>query len=136
MPAHNKEFPWLSYYKNYNFFENRMRKHSKVSDIRNITIGLYEIDLTNGNALRVFICECYSYDVAEYYETEENIGEVDVVIINSNWCSYTLDAKFHCLERKVGLFDISGFMAALNKEKYWEVMTDYEREKFTEKGWS
>lgn len=135
MPAHNKEFPWMSYYKNYSFFEERMAQHNKVSDVRNTGAGVYELNLVNGKAMKIFICECYSYDVAEYRETVENIGEIDAVIINSNWCSYTYNAKRHCLERGVGLFDISGFMAAINREKYWEYLTDSEREYFSKNGW-
>jgi len=135
MSAHNEKFPWLSYYKNYNFFEERMRSHSNVTDIRQIDLGFYEIKLTNENILRVFICECYSYDVAEYDETVQNLGEVNAIIINSNWCGYTLDAKFHCLQRKVGIFNIGGFMKAINRERYWEFLTDYERGRFIENGW-
>lgn len=131
MPGHSETFPWPSYYGNYSFFENRMRTHSKIQNLRHVDNGLYEIALTDGRTLRVFICECYSYDLAEYYETIENFGEVDAVIINSNWCGYTLDAKSHCLENNVGLFDIGGFMSALNRERFWEVMTDYEREQLS-----
>jgi hypothetical protein len=135
MTAHNDEFPWMSYYKNYNFFEDRIRRHSKVRDICMIDGGLYKIELQNGKLLKIFICECYSYDMVEYYETVENLGKVDVVVINSLWCSYTLEAKHYCMGHGIGLFDISGFMAALNREKYWEFLTDYEKESFTKRGW-
>lgn len=131
MPAHSETFPWPSYYGNYSFFENRIRTHSKVRSLSQIEKGLYEITLNDGRVLRVFICDCYSYDLAEYIETVENLGEVDAVIINSNWCGYTLDAKSHCIENQVGLFNISGFMSAINRERFWEVMTDYERKQLS-----
>ena len=131
MTAHNKTFPWSSYYGNYRFFEERMNSHGKVRDLREIDSGLYELILNDGRELRVFICECYSYDLAEYYETVENIGKVNAVIINSNWCGYTLDAKTHCMNNQVGLFDIRTFMSALNRERFWEVMTDYEKDQLS-----
>lgn len=93
MPAHNSEFPWLSYYKNYNFFEDRMREHSKVAGFRRINTGLYEMALTSGGILKVFICECYAFDDAAYYEVIENYGKVDAVVISSNWCSYYFETK-------------------------------------------
>lgn len=130
MPAHNKEFPWMSYYGNYKFFENRMVSHSKVYNIRNIGDSFYDIKLTDGEKLRVFICECYSFGLAEYYESVERLGELDAVIINSNWCGYSMDAKLHCREHEVGLFDISGFMAALNMKNFWEYLTKQEKEYF------
>lgn len=135
MSAHNDKFPWLSYYGNYNFFEQRMHEHSKVTSCREIKKGLYNIQLTNGKMLKVFICECYSFSTAEYVESCQNYGELDAVIISSNWCGYSLDLKYECMKKNVGVFDIRGFMAAINKMQFWEYMTDYEKEKFKEYGW-
>jgi len=105
-----------------------MRSHSKVSSIRETGEGLYVIDLVDRRTLVVFICECYSFGLAEYYESVENLGDLDAVVINSNWCGYTMDAKFHCQEQKVGLYDIKGFMAALNLKNHWEYLTKREKE--------
>jgi len=124
----------MSYYGNYKFFEDRMRSHNKVADIQNTGEGLYEIDHVDGRALIVFICECYSFGIAEYYESVENLGDLNAVIINSNWCGYTMEAKFYCQEHNVGLFDIKGFMAALNLRNYWEYLTEEEKEYLKESG--
>lgn len=134
MPAHNNSFPWMSYYGNYKFFEERIQSHSKVSSLRNTGDGSYEISLIDGRTLTAFICECYSYGMAEYYESVEKIGDLNAVIINSNWCGYSMDAKLHCREHNVGLFDIGGFMAALNIRNHWEYLTKYEKEYFEKKG--
>ena len=120
MPAHNTEFPWPSYYGNYTFFEERMAFHSRLLYIKPIGSGLYELTRSNGAIIRVFICECYSFGVAEYHEVVTKIGKIDAIIINSNWCGYSNDCKEHCRARKIGLFNIRDFMAALNIEKFWE----------------
>jgi hypothetical protein len=112
MPAHNDNFPWMSYYGNYNFFEQRMREHSKVNSI-----------------------ECYSFDTAEYVESCENYGPLQAVVISSNWCGYSLDVKRNCMSDQVGVFDTAGFMAAINRREYWTYLTEYERERFQENGW-
>jgi len=135
MPAHNDIFPWTSYYGDYKFFEDRMLSHSKVSNIQNAGDGLYEIDLVEGKVIKVFICECYSFGLAEYYESVRKLGKIDAVVINSNWCGYTIDAKRYCLEHGVGLFDIGGFMAALNTKNFWEYLTKQEEEYFENNGW-
>lgn len=135
MPARNENFPWMSHYGNYKFFEDRMHSHSKVNKICNIGQGFYQLDLYNGNVIKAFICECYSFGLAEYYESVERLGKLDAVIINSNWCGYTYEAKQHCLKNRVGLFDIQGFMAALNRDNFWECMTSQEKKYFEEKGW-
>ncbi|EPY7408850.1 hypothetical protein ABVL72_24260 [Klebsiella pneumoniae] len=135
MPAENNKFPWLSYYRNYNFFEQRMREHSKVVSCENINIGLYNIRLTNGKILKVFICECYAFGTAEYVESCENYGELNAVVISSNWCGYSLDIKRDCMQNNVGIFNIGGFMAAINRDMFWTYMTEYEKERFKEYGW-
>ncbi len=134
MPAYNKSFPWMSYYGNYRFFEKRMQSHDKVLNLENVGDGLYEIILIDGRTLKIFICECYSYGMAEYYESVEKLGHLDAVIINSIWCGYTMEAKFHCREQNVGLFDIGGFMAALNRTNYWDYLTEQEKEYLKKKG--
>ncbi len=68
MPAHNNDFPWLSYYGHYRFFEERMAAHNKVSGIQQVDVGLYDLTRNNGSVIRVFICDCYSFGVAEYHE--------------------------------------------------------------------
>jgi len=135
MPAHNKEFPWMSHYGNYNFFESKMREHSRVNSIKKINASLYHIERLDGATIKTFICDCYSFDVAEYIESCQELGELDAVIINSNWCGYTFDVKRHCMGKQVGIYDIGGFMAALNMPDYWKYLTGYEMEKFTENGW-
>jgi len=135
MPAHNDDFPWMSYYGNYKFFEQRMQEHSKVNSCTRIKPSLYSIDLTNKKKLKVFICECYSFGSAEYVESCENHGNIDAVIISSNWCGYSLELKRDCMGDKVGIFDVGGFMAAINKTEFWSHLTEYEKDKFKEYGW-
>lgn len=135
MPAHSETFPWPSHYGHYNYFESQMKKHGKVASLTAEVGGVYSLTRTQGDTLRVFICECYAFGVAEYMETVERLGDMDVVIINSAWCGYTPDAKFYCRESNVGLFKIGEFMGALNRDDYWRYLTDGEKEYFKKQGW-
>ncbi|WP_019217976.1 hypothetical protein [Legionella tunisiensis] len=135
MPAHNEDYPWMNYYGNYNFFEEGMQAHTNVETITKVNPSLYEIKLTDGRVIKTFICECYSFSITEYQELCERLGEINAVIINSNWCSYTLEVKRHCMNENVGIYDIRGFMAAINMKNYWQYLTESEKEKFKEKGW-
>lgn len=127
MPAYNDKFPWMSFRGNYKFFEDMMQNHNKVANIKSISDGLYDITLLDNRTLKVFICECYAYGIAEYYESVERLGHLDVVIINSNWCGYGMEVKLYCQRQHVGLFDIGGFMAALNIKDYWNYLTKEEK---------
>lgn len=135
MPAHENDFPWMSYYGKYNFFEQRMREHSKVNATISITPSLYHIELADDRVIRTFICECYSFDIAEYIEICQELGEIDAVVISSNWCGYSPSVKRHCMNEEVGVYNIRAFMAAINKKNYWEYLTEDEEEYFKENGW-
>jgi|SRR5690554_318109 len=135
MPAHKNNFPWMSYYGHYKFFEERMREHNKVKEVRHVNPSFYHIELKDGKVIKTFVCECYSFDVAEYIEVCQELGEVDAVVISSNWCGYSPGVKRYCMNRGVGVYDIRGFMAAINKRNYWEYLTEDEKEKFEENGW-
>lgn len=110
----------MSHYGNYNFFKRKIAIHSKVLDVKEIDAskGLYDIVQQN-RSLRVFICECYSFGVAEYEEALNYFENLDAIIINSMWCGYTPDVKDYCKEFKVGVFTISEFFGAINQINFW-----------------
>lgn len=134
MPAHSSVFPWPSYYGHFKFFEKMMRTHSDIRDVTALGDGVFELSRISGQILRVFVCECYSFGAAEYIETTENLNNLDAVIISSNWCGYTFDAKALGRAEKVGLFNIRGLMVALNKTEVWAYLDKFELEYFKKEG--
>lgn len=134
MSAYSESFPWPSHYGHFNFFEQRMQTHSRVRQFQTLGGGVYEVTRSDGTVLRVFICECYAYGMAEYMETVQNVGHVDAVIINSAWCGYTNDVKLECRKERVGVFKIAEFMGALNRQDFWDYLTADQAEYFREKG--
>src|SRR3546814_8456968 len=86
-------------------------------------------------SLRLFICECYAFGVADYIETTGKLGHLDLVIINSAWCGYSPDAKRYCRDESVGLFEIGELMGALPRADYWNYLTKRETDLFRKNGW-
>lgn len=134
MPAYSNVFPWPSYYGHFDFFEQRMRSHSRVHDLRALGNGRYQLIKVDGTSLEVFVCECYSFGAAEYLETTSKLGRLDAVIISSNWCGYTPEAKAQCRSEKVGLFNIRDFMAALNRQDFWVYLDEWEEKRLKDRG--
>lgn len=100
-----------------------MRGHDLVAKLESVANGVYDLTLFDDRQIRVFICECYSYGVAEFHETVDNIGKISAIVINYQWCGYSSDAKLLCRGSNVGLFTISEFMAALNRQDFWNYLT-------------
>lgn len=134
MVAHSQIFPWPSYYGNYEYFERQIGNHDQVEVLTRQSSGIYDLERTQGDTLRIFVCECYAFGIAEYIETTQKIGEVDAVIINSAWCGYSPEAKQHCRSAQVGLYKIGDFMAALRRVDYWNYLSERERKFFQEHG--
>src|SRR3546814_8340916 len=84
-----------------------MARHQKVAELTAEGDGVYRLRRTRGDVLRLFICECYAFGVADYIETTGKLGHLDLVIINSAWCGYSPDAKRYCRDESVGLFERS-----------------------------
>jgi hypothetical protein len=135
MPAHSDVFPWPNSYGHFDFFERTMTSHRRITSVAKEVSGLYRLTRSNGETIRVFICECYSFGVAEYMETLEQLGDVNAIVINSAWCGYTYDAKLQCRREHVGLFMIGEFMGALNQRDFWRYLTDTQKEYFEKQGW-
>lgn len=135
MAAHNENFPWMSHKGDYDFFKKSMVQHKQVDGIDSLGEGLFNINWKKGNDLKVFICDCYCYTISEYIETTTHYNDVNVVIINSKWCNYTMEAKKHCYDNQVGLYTLEEFMVALNYNNYWEYLRPEQKEIFNKNGW-
>jgi hypothetical protein len=105
-----------------------MNGHEKVAQLVDVGGGFFEITRKIGDTLRVFVCECYAFGVAEFSEVQDHCSNVSAIVVSSNWCGYTDDVKAHCATLKVGVFTISEFMGALNRDDYWSyVVPDRKR---------
>lgn len=135
MPARNETFPWPSHYGHYDYFEGVVGRHGKVASLSPQGDGVYELVRSQGDTLRLFICECYAFGVAEYIETVDRLGPLNVVVINSAWCGYAPDAKRYCRDSGVGLFRIGELMSALHRNDLWQHLTKAEEEYFKKVGW-
>jgi hypothetical protein len=127
MAARSDRFPWPSHYGHFRYFEARMKSHSRVAGFTAVGDGVYDITRDNGGVLRVFVCECYAFGVAELLEVQEQLGSVNAVIINSAWCGYTKAAREHGRAEKIGLFTIAEFMGALGRQDFWNYETPSEK---------
>ena len=137
MPAHSENFPWASYYGHFKFFEKQMDGHRFVLSWSTDPDHqyVYDLELKNGNKLRVFACECYSFGSVELDETLDAVGHVDLILINGNWCGYTLEAKRDAQQKKIGVYNIGDLMRALPRKEPWTYLSADETEKFKAKGW-
>jgi hypothetical protein len=134
VPAHSEAFPWPSYYGHFDFFEQRMRSHTRVRQLEALGDGRYQLTKTDGTILNIFICECYSFGAAEYLETTAKLGRLDVIIVSSNWCGYTDEIKVQCRGENVGLFKIRDFMASLNLRNFWIYLDEDEEKRLKDRG--
>jgi len=90
----------------------------RVTDLIEIDTAIYDVQRTFGDTIRIFICECYSFGAAEYIETMEKLEGINAIIIDSNWCNYTYDAKVMAFSDGVGLYKVVEFMHRIRDKDY------------------
>lgn len=133
MAAFSEVFPWSNSYGHHKFFEQRMQGHGRVHSYSGKGQGVYELT-RDSEVLRVFICDCYAFGVAEYMEAVGHLGRLDAVVINSNWCGYSDEVKLHCKAESVGVFTIAEFMGALNRPDYWNYLSEAQAKTYKKRG--
>ena len=124
MGANSSDFPWPSYYGEHAFLKKVMWGNNKVTDIIEVEKAVYDIERSYGDTIRIFVCECYSFGAAEYEEAMTNLKDINAIIIDSNWCNYTGDAKIMAYSDGVGLFKIVEFMHQARLRNYLEPTED------------
>jgi hypothetical protein len=103
MSAYSETFPWPSNYGHYDFFEARMKQHGKVVSLKAHGGELYDLTRTQGDTLRVFICECYAFGVAEYMEVVKNWGCPQIVLVRyARQTTFAISTAMSASEREHG----------------------------------
>lgn len=106
------------------FFENAIKQHKKVIDLRKLSEYYYSIRLINGQNYKIYLTNIYTVGVADVLEFF-NSYDIDAIVTISMWNGYTLEAKEYSKNIDKGLFLFSELMGALNFEKPEEYFSGY-----------
>jgi hypothetical protein len=99
------------------FFEDRMREHTKVGATSSHGANRYDLTLLDGRVVKVFLTDTYEFTVADYEELRAQHPEVDHIVSASSWNHFTTAVEGVARGDEVGTYFIGEFMGALHKKK-------------------
>lgn len=109
------------------FFKARIEGHDKVSEIELLSEPgmprgqVYRLHRTGSlQPINIYLTNLYTAGEADLMEMASKVGNLDCIVTMSNWNQYTTDARRFALSKKIGLFDMSEFMGALNFAAVWK----------------
>ncbi|HVE44893.1 MAG TPA: hypothetical protein VNC84_07165 [Gammaproteobacteria bacterium] len=102
------------------FFKKILSSHDKISRFSEIDPQQFNIERGQGlSSVMVYLSGFYIIGIADCMDIIEEYSDVNCIVTSSSWKSYTKDAKEYASSKRIGLFDISEFMGALNRDDFW-----------------
>jgi hypothetical protein len=114
---------WDVSYSTISFVERALETHSKVASFRRSQDIVFDIELTNGNAIKMLLVNEYTLGIAAINRALNEFPGIEYVVTCANWNGYTRKAKEFGCENNLGIFVISEFLGALNwtdPKKYYQ----------------
>ncbi|WP_164879976.1 hypothetical protein [Paenirhodobacter ferrireducens] len=84
---------------------------------------VFDVTLKGGEVRRVLLCNEYTFGMPQFYKLRSVYEGVQIFMIGGNWNSYDRDAKIHCVERGIGLYNSAEIFRAFCIEEFWDVHT-------------
>ena len=125
MPDSYTEFPRPE---SIRFFEQAMRGHDKVVNIKKLSDSYYEITRRGLSTIRVFVSNYYALSLSDYYDVKDDYSDIDCLITISKWNSVTNEAYIQGKNNLVGVFTMEEFLGALNVDRPYTYIRPIDRE--------
>ena len=100
------------------YFEKVMKVHEKVDAVEFVEAdrykAIFKIYLADGRLLVTYIADVYVLTAADVREILSEYGDIDCIVVVSNWDHYTSDAKNVAKSMGIGVYRLKEFMKAIN----------------------
>lgn len=98
------------------WFEQKIKGHTRVRGLQAINELVYVVERVNMPDVRVWLCEAYTFGVADYYAVRQADPEVNAVVVLSVWNHYTPEAVAEAKGDGVLIGTTGELMSALHRE--------------------
>ena len=90
-----KNSNWDSYpsFASQDFFREIMEGHSKVREVTRQSPSRWDLVMSTGKILKVFITDVYTFSLSDYSALRAQHRDVDVIVSASNWNHFSTAAS-------------------------------------------
>lgn len=111
--AHGVTFAQISW------LNRTLTGHPNVTAVTRTNDIQFDVERGRGGPVRIVCLDEYTCSIAKVFEVREEFPGVNLIYVGGMWNSYTGDAKRHCLEAKIGLFNTKEMSGALHRNDFW-----------------
>jgi hypothetical protein len=96
-----------------------LQGHPNTSTVIRSNDIQFDVTRKRGSDIRLVCLNEYSCGLGRIFEAQEEFPGVNLIYVGGNWNSYTLEAKTHCLDSKIGLYNTNEMSGALHRNDFW-----------------
>jgi hypothetical protein len=85
-----------------------MESHTKVRGIEQVSPSRYDLTLTNGAVVHVFITDVYTFSTSDFALLRAKYPEVDIIVQASSWNHFSSDAAKEAAAEGVATVQLGG----------------------------
>jgi hypothetical protein len=97
------------------YLRQMLMDHTHVSGVSDRSANRYDIRLTDGNEVKIFVTDVYEFSVSDYALLRSRHPEVQCVLSASNWNHFTDASRQEAKADGVATFHFRELMGALNR---------------------
>lgn len=97
------------------YIQKFLASHSFINRMEKLNEAMFDVGLIDGRNLRVLATNTYFFTEYTFNKVMVIHPAIDAIICSNPYGSYTREAKALCIDQKIGLFMLKGFMGAIRK---------------------
>lgn len=95
------------------YVQEYLAKHSFIQKMEEWNVAMFEVFLTDGRVLRVFVTNTYYFTEYTFEKILSIDPNINVIICSNPYSTYSEGAKRQCIRSNIGLFMLNEFMGAV-----------------------
>lgn len=101
------------------WLDRLLSAHPNVVEVTRSKDIQFDIVRERGGPIRLVCLNEYACGLARVFEAQEAFPGVNLIYVGGVWNSYTGDAKRHCRDAQMGLFNAKEITGALHRNDFW-----------------
>lgn len=101
------------------FLERLLAGHPNIIEVARSNDIQFDMARERGGPIRLVCLNEYACGLARVFEAQEAFPGVNLIYVGGVWNSYTADAKQHCRDAQIGLFNAKEITGALHRNDFW-----------------
>lgn len=106
---------WPSY-ASQEYFRDSMEAHTKVRQTDQLSPNRWDLKLTNGAVVRVFMTDVYTFSASDYAVLRAKYPEVDIIVSASGWNHFSSQAAEEAAADGVATVHLGGELMSVLHE--------------------